>query len=43
MQSSIYIDFIFLLYFHLFNRFELVEPVGLDENQLRDIPYENIK
>jgi len=24
-------------------KFELVEPVGLDENQLKDIPYENIK
>ena len=24
-------------------RFELVEPVGLDEMQLKDIPYENIK
>ena len=24
-------------------RFELVEPVGLDENQLKDIPYENVK
>jgi len=24
-------------------KFELVEPVGLDESQLKDIPYENIK
>ncbi|CAF1564328.1 unnamed protein product [Adineta ricciae] len=24
-------------------KFELVEPTGLDENQLKDIPYENIK
>ena len=24
-------------------RFELVDPVGLDQSQLKDIPYENIK
>ncbi|CAF4036127.1 unnamed protein product [Rotaria sp. Silwood2] len=24
-------------------KFELVEPIGLDDNQLKDIPYENIK
>jgi hypothetical protein len=28
---------------YVYHRFELVEPVGLDENQLKDIPYENIK
>jgi hypothetical protein len=25
------------------DRFELVEPIGLNEHQLKDIPYENIK
>jgi len=35
--------FFFENFFYVFNRFELVEPVGLNENQLKDIPYENIK
>ena len=32
-----------VLSFRCYDRFELVEPVGLNENQLKDIPYENIK
>jgi hypothetical protein len=43
MQSSTYDCFSLRNPFYLFNRFELVEPVGLNENQLKDIPYENIK
>lgn len=40
-----YVTSIYSLFFNIFifNRFELVEPIGLDENQLRDIPYENVK
>lgn len=42
MQSSINQSFARFFIDEIF-RFELVEPVGLDENQLKDIPYENIK
>jgi hypothetical protein len=39
----IYMSDLFRYISYVYNRFELVEPVGLDENQLKDIPYENIK